>query len=103
MLVHLAIHTPRPEHVDDMIASMERFAAAGRSQAGLQEVHTMRDADSGKLLGLDAAWAYRVIKQVGNYGESFERNLGPKTPVALPRGVNNLWTKGGLMYAPPLR
>ena len=59
--------------------------------------------DTGKLLGLDAAWAYRVVKQVGNYGESFERNLGPKTPVALPRGVNNLWTKGGLMYAPPLR
>jgi general L-amino acid transport system substrate-binding protein len=59
--------------------------------------------DTGKLLGLDAAWAYRIVKQVGNYGESFERNLGPKTPVALPRGVNNLWTKGGLMYAPPLR
>src|SRR6476469_6240749 len=59
--------------------------------------------DTGKLLGLDAAWAYRVVKQVGNYGESFERNLGPKSPVALPRGVNNLWTKGGLMYAPPIR
>jgi general L-amino acid transport system substrate-binding protein len=59
--------------------------------------------DTGKLLGLDGAWAYRIVKQVGNYGESFERNLGPKTPVALPRGVNNLWTKGGLMYAPPIR
>ena len=59
--------------------------------------------DTGKLLGLDAAWAYRIVKQVGNYGESFERNLGPKTPVGLPRGVNNLWTKGGLMYAPPIR
>jgi general L-amino acid transport system substrate-binding protein len=59
--------------------------------------------DTGKLLGLDAAWAYRIVKQVGNYGESFERNLGPKTPIALPRGVNNLWTKGGLMYAPPIR
>ena len=59
--------------------------------------------DTGKLLGLDAEWAYRIVKQVGNYGESFERNLGPKTPVALPRGVNNLWTKGGLMYAPPIR
>ncbi|MFL5458361.1 MAG: amino acid ABC transporter substrate-binding protein [Myxococcales bacterium] len=59
--------------------------------------------DTGKLLGLDAAWAYRVVKQVGNYGESFERNLGPKTPIGLPRGVNNLWTKGGLMYAPPIR
>jgi len=59
--------------------------------------------DTGKLIGLDAGWAHRVVKQVGNYGESFERNLGPKTPVALPRGVNNLWTKGGLMYAPPIR
>src|SRR5678816_213135 len=59
--------------------------------------------DTGKLLGLDAEWAYRIVKQVGNYGESFERNLGPKAPIGLPRGVNNLWTKGGLMYAPPLR
>jgi len=59
--------------------------------------------DTGKLLGLDKEWAYRIVKQVGNYGESFERNLGPKSPVGLPRGVNNLWTKGGLMYAPPIR
>jgi general L-amino acid transport system substrate-binding protein len=59
--------------------------------------------DTGKLLGLDKEWAYRIVKQVGNYGESFESNLGPKTPIGLPRGVNNLWTKGGLMYAPPIR
>jgi general L-amino acid transport system substrate-binding protein len=59
--------------------------------------------DTGKLLGLEKEWAYRIVKQVGNYGESFERNLGPKSPLALPRGVNNLWTKGGLMYAPPVR
>jgi general L-amino acid transport system substrate-binding protein len=59
--------------------------------------------DTGKLLGLDKEWAYRIVKQVGNYGESFERNLGPKTPIGLPRVVNNLWTKGGLMYAPPIR
>jgi general L-amino acid transport system substrate-binding protein len=59
--------------------------------------------DMGKLLGLDPEWAYRIVKQVGNYGESFERNLGQKSPVNLPRGVNNLWTKGGLMYAPPIR
>jgi general L-amino acid transport system substrate-binding protein len=43
------------------------------------------------------------VKQVGNYGESFERNLGPNTPVGLPRGVNKLWSQGGLMYAPPVR
>lgn len=59
--------------------------------------------DTGKLLGLDAEWAYRIVKQVGNYGESFDRNLGPKSAVKLPRGANNLWTKGGLMYAPPIR
>ena len=59
--------------------------------------------DMGGLLGLDKEWLYRIVKQVGNYGESFERNLGPKTPLGLPRGANNLWSKGGLMYAPPIR
>jgi general L-amino acid transport system substrate-binding protein len=59
--------------------------------------------DTGKLLGLDKEWSYRIVKQVGNYGESFERNLGPATPVGLPRGVNKLWSQGGLMYAPPVR
>ena len=59
--------------------------------------------DTGKLLGLDKDWMARVIKSVGNYGESFDRNVGAKSPVNLPRGVNNLWNKGGLMYAYPLR
>jgi len=59
--------------------------------------------DTGKLLGLDKEWAYRAIKAVGNYGEVFERNVGPKSPLGLPRGVNNLWNKGGIMYAPPVR
>jgi general L-amino acid transport system substrate-binding protein len=59
--------------------------------------------DTGKLLGLDKDWSFRIVKQVGNYGESFEANMGPKTPLGLPRGVNKLWTQGGLMYAPPLR
>ena len=59
--------------------------------------------DTGKLLGLDKEWAYRAVKAVGNYGEIFERNVGPKSPLGLPRGVNNLWNKGGVMYAPPVR
>jgi general L-amino acid transport system substrate-binding protein len=59
--------------------------------------------DTGKLLGLDKNWMVNAIKAVGNYGEIFERNVGPKTPLALPRGTNNLWNKGGLMYAPPVR
>ena len=59
--------------------------------------------DMGKLLGLDNDWAYRIVKQVGNYGEMFDRNVGPKTQLRLERGLNALWTKGGLMYAMPVR
>lgn len=59
--------------------------------------------DMGKLLGLDREWLARSIKAVGNYGEIFERNLGEKTPVGLPRGLNRLWNQGGLLYAPPVR
>jgi general L-amino acid transport system substrate-binding protein len=57
----------------------------------------------GKALGLDEKWAYNIIKQVGNYGEVFERNVGPKTPLKLERGLNALWSKGGLMYPYPFR
>ncbi|MBI2771239.1 MAG: amino acid ABC transporter substrate-binding protein [Burkholderiales bacterium] len=59
--------------------------------------------DTGKLLGLDKDWLGRAVKATGNYGEIFERNVGPKTPLALPRGSNQLWSKGGFMYAPPVR
>jgi general L-amino acid transport system substrate-binding protein len=61
------------------------------------------EGDFGKQLGVDNAWAYTIIKQVGNYGEIYENNVGPNTPIGLPRGVNELWTKGGLQYAPPIR
>lgn len=59
--------------------------------------------DTGKLLGLDREWMARAIKATGNYGEMFERNVGLKSPIGLPRGVNNLWNKGGLMYPYPIR
>jgi len=59
--------------------------------------------DSYKGLGLASNWAYQVIKQVGNYGECFERNLGASSPLKLKRGLNNLWNKGGILYAPPIR
>lgn len=58
---------------------------------------------NGKALGLDEKWAYNIVKLVGNYGEVFERNVGSKTPLALERGLNALWTKGGLMYSPPFK
>ncbi len=59
--------------------------------------------DTGKLLGLDKEWAAKAIKATGNYGEIFERNVGPNSALGMPRGINNLWNKGGIMYAPPVR
>ncbi|AZZ90563.1 transporter substrate-binding domain-containing protein [Hahella sp. KA22] len=61
------------------------------------------EAGQGKNLGLDDAWAFNIVKQVGNYGEMFERNVGKSSPLGIERGLNALWTKGGLQYAPPIR
>ena len=69
----------------------------------IQRVLGVAPAGFGKALGLDEKWVYNIIKAVGNYGESFERNLGKDTPMKLERGLNDLWTRGGLMYALPLR
>lgn len=57
----------------------------------------------GAALGIEETWAYALIKQVGNYGESYERNVGTGSKLKLPRGLNALWTDGGLMYPMPLR
>ena len=57
----------------------------------------------GEQMGLTNDWVYRIVKHVGNYGEIFDRNVGPDTPLGLERGPNALWTNGGLMYAPPIR
>jgi len=57
----------------------------------------------GKSLGVDEKWVYNIIKQVGNYGESFDRNLGKDSPLKIDRGLNRLWKDGGLQYAPPVR
>ena len=85
----------------------------GINQANVDQMKSSQDPvvmrvlgtseDTGKLLGLDKDWMVRVIKTTGNYGEIFERNVGASTPLALPRGLNNLWNKGGLQYAPPIR
>jgi len=57
----------------------------------------------GKALGVDEKWVYTIVKQVGNYGESFERNVGKSTPLKIERGLNKLWKDGGLQYSPPIR
>ena len=61
------------------------------------------EGDFGEALGLNRDWAYRILYHVGNYGESFERNLGRDSPLRIERGQNALWTRGGLQYAPPIR
>lgn len=61
------------------------------------------EANLGQALGLPRDWAYQIVKNVGNYGEVFDRTLGMKSELKLSRGLNNLWTKGGLMYAMPFR
>ncbi|MCE1237500.1 MAG: amino acid ABC transporter substrate-binding protein [Hyphomicrobiales bacterium] len=62
-----------------------------------------KDGSFGADIGLTNAWAFNIVKAVGNYGEVFERNVGVNTPLKISRGLNALWTKGGLQYAPPIR
>ncbi|MGE5513083.1 MAG: amino acid ABC transporter substrate-binding protein [Bacteroidota bacterium] len=62
-----------------------------------------KEGNFGEQLGVTNDWVVRILRHVGNYGESFERHLGPKTRIGLARGYNELWSKGGLQYAPPIR
>ncbi|MGD8206616.1 MAG: amino acid ABC transporter substrate-binding protein [Thiohalocapsa sp.] len=76
-----------------------------RTRATSYEVRTLLDLDrqTSEALGIKKEWGYRVIRQVGNYGEIFERNLGATAGLAVKRGLNALWSDGGLLYAPPTR
>jgi general L-amino acid transport system substrate-binding protein len=61
------------------------------------------EGNFGEQLGLGKDWVARIVRHVGNYGESFERNVGSGSRLGIPRGLNSLWNKGGLQYAPPIR
>jgi general L-amino acid transport system substrate-binding protein len=61
------------------------------------------EGNFGEQLGLSKDWVVRIVKQVGNYGESFERNVGQGSPLKIDRGLNRLWNKGGVQYAAPVR
>lgn len=109
---------PAVRHGDDRwfdIVKWSLFAMIEAEELGLTSKNIEQQAKSshpviqrftgargeiGKMLGLDNRWAYRIVKQVGNYGESFERNL---LPIGVERGLNRLWNRGGLLYAPPIR
>ncbi len=82
-------------------ANVDKMAAESQDPVVMRL--TGKSEDMGKHLGLERDWLVKALKAVGNYGEIFERNVGPKTPLNLPRGVNAQWNKGGLMYAPPVR
>ena len=61
------------------------------------------DGNLGEQLGLTTDWVSRIVKAVGNYGESFDRNVGAGSKLGIARGLNALWNKGGIQYAPPIR
>jgi len=86
--------------VDETIQTL-----VGNVQAGRREPRrvVLDCALSQEALGLDEKWAYNAVKSVGNYGQIFERNVGTNSPLKLDRGLNDLWTRGGLLYAIPIR
>lgn len=112
---------PAVRHGDDQwfdIVKWTHFAMVGAEELGVgktnvdegmksenPEIRRLLGAEGkhGEGLGLTNDWAYRIIKQVGNYGEVFERTVGQNSRLKLPRGQNALWSKGGLHYAPPIR
>ncbi len=85
---------------EEMGLSSKTIDQAGSSKDPAVQRFVGASGDVGKMLGIDNKWAYNIIKQVGNYGESFEANL---TPLGFERGLNRLWNQGGIMYAPPIR
>jgi general L-amino acid transport system substrate-binding protein len=112
---------PAVRHGDDQwfdIVKWTHFAMVNAEELGVTKanVDDMMKSDNpdikrllgtegkhGEALGLTNDWAYRVLKHIGNYGESFERNIGQGSPLKIARGLNGLWNKGGLQYAPPIR
>ncbi len=95
------------------VYAMIEAEESGVTSKNVDEMRKSKDANISRLLGtkgklgpalgLDSDWAYRIIKQVGNYGEVFDRNVGKGSPLGLSRGINDLWTRGGLLYAPPFK
>ena len=95
------------------VYAMMQAEESGITTANVDSMKSSKDATTARLLGtkgklgeylgLDKDWSYRIIKQVGNYGEVYDRNVGAGSPLKLARGINNLWTKGGLLYAPPFK
>jgi general L-amino acid transport system substrate-binding protein len=85
------------------VTSMNAEDLRSNSKDPVQKRILGSEGDLGKNLGVGNDWGYQIIKQVGNYGEVYDKHVGPDTPVGLPRGVNAQWKDGGLQYAMPIR
>ena len=95
------------------VYAMMQAEESGITSKNVDSMLNTKDATAARLLGtkgklgqnmgLDKDWAYRIIKQVGNYGEIYDRNVGKDSSLKLARGINDLWTKGGLLYSPPFK
>lgn len=90
-------------NAEELGVSSQTIDQALRSQKPEVKRLVGTTGDFGEEIGLTNAWATNIIRYVGNYGEVFERNLGARTPLAIPRGLNQLWNEGGIQYAPPIR
>jgi general L-amino acid transport system substrate-binding protein len=100
-LVTWVFHTP----VQAEELGITRRNVAERASGADPNVRRFLGAEPGvtDVFGLEARWTHNVIEKIGNYGEIYDRHLGPDTPLGMERGLNRLWTDGGLLYAPPFR
>ena len=90
-------------HAEELGVSSETIdAALGSPKAEIKRL-VGAEGNFGEQMGLTRDWAARVIRRVGNYAEVYERNIGVKSKLGIPRGINQLWTSGGILYAPPIR
>jgi general L-amino acid transport system substrate-binding protein len=114
---------PAVRHGDDQWFDIVRWTLnamiiaeeLGITQANVEEMKTSQNPEIKRVLGQEADsklaadlglsddWVVNIVKAVGNYGESFERNIGSGSELKIARGLNQLWTKGGILYAPPIR
>jgi general L-amino acid transport system substrate-binding protein len=90
-------------NAEELGISTATIAEASSSQKPAVRRFVGAQGSLGKALGLDDAWALRAVQAVGNYAEIFERNVGSRSQLGIPRGLNQLWSTGGILYAPPLQ
>lgn len=90
-------------NAEELGISTATISEASASQKPAVRRFVGAQGNLGQALGLDNAWALRAVQAVGNYAEVFERNIGSRSPLGIPRGLNQLWSTGGILYAPPLQ